>query len=340
MQVPALPPAVDVPPPIGSVAWDQELGALGIDRATVDRELQLAVDDAVEGGTAEPDGHDVYLNDASPETAAVLVLFHQEHPSYSALMYLRFVWNDGSVRLRDWIVRQYAAMLVHGPRQVADSVEYGLVMDYFEAYQDAPGVLAALLAQVPADHWGGILRVAGPLAWPVKRGLFLAAAEVSALHAPLAEGMAGSFYGIYGDIDAPEAAELLGRITVADDRIRAHLVEATTQPMLMQSGSAIVVTDARWAHPDSFLLEMTVTSGLWRWSSRSELVVDGRTRGRIAHWAFPFRQEDKHLVLPGRTLNKSQLHRIEGSPDDAADLVDRELELWPAGLRAYLAQHH
>lgn len=340
MQPSALPSAVDVPPPIGSAAWDRELVALGTDRATVDRALHLVVEDAVDGGIVEPDGHDVYLDDASPVTAAVLVLFHQERPSYSALMYLRFVWNDGDVRLRDWIVRQYAAMLVHGPQPVADSAEYGLVMDYFEAYQEAPGVLAALLTQVPADHWGGILRVAGPLAWPVKRDLFLAAAEMPALHAPLAEGMAGSFYGLYGDIDAPEAAELVGRITIADDLVRAHLIEATTQPMLMQSGSAIVVTDARWTHPDSFLLEMTVTSGLRRWSHRSELVLDGQSRGRIAHWAFPFRREIEHLVLPGRTLIKSQLHRIEGSPNDAADLVDRELELWPAGLRAHLARHH
>jgi hypothetical protein len=313
---------------------------LGIDRATVDRELRSAVDDALAGGTAEPDGHDVYLNDASPATAAVLVLFHQQHPSYSALMYLSFVWNDADGRLRDWIVRQYAAMLVHGPRPVADSGEYGLAVDYFEAYQDAPGVLAALLTQVPPGHWGGILRAAGPVAWPVKRDLFSTAAEMPALHAALAEGMASSFYGTYGDIDAPEAADLLGRITVADERVRTHLVEATTQPMLMQSGSAIVVTDARWTYPDSFLLEMTLTGGLPRKSRKAELVIDGRTRGRIAHWSYPFRQESEHLVLPGRTLAKSQLHRIEGSPSAAADLVDRELELWPAGLREYLAQRH
>jgi hypothetical protein len=78
MQASALPPAINVPPPIGSAAWDRELTALGIDRATVDRELRLAVDDAAAAESAEPDGHDVYLNDASPETAAVLVLFHQQ----------------------------------------------------------------------------------------------------------------------------------------------------------------------------------------------------------------------------------------------------------------------
>jgi hypothetical protein len=150
--------------------------------------------------------------------------------------------------------------------------------------------------------------------------------------------MAASFYGTYGDIDAPEAAELLRRITVVDDRVRVALVEATSQPMLMRSGSAIVVTDARWAYPDSFLLEMTVTGGQWRWSPRSELVIDGQARGRLAHWAFPFGPELEHMVLPGRTLDKPQLHRIEGSSNDVEDFVDRELELWPTGLREYLAR--
>jgi hypothetical protein len=338
MQVPALPAAIDLPPPIGSAAWDRELLALGADRATVDAELQLAIDDAVAAGTAEPDGHDVCLSDASPETAAVLVLFHQDHPSYSALMYLRFVWNDADSRLRAWILRQYAAMLVHGPGPVTDSGVCGLELDYFEYCDDAPDVLAALLTQVPVGHWGGILRAAGALRWPVKRHLFRTAAELPALHAPLAQGMVASFYGVYGDIYAPEAAELLRRITVVDDRVRAALVEATTQPMLMRSGSAIVVTDERWTHPGSFVLELTLTSGSWRWLPRSELVLDGRVRGRLVHRSFPFRYELEHRILPGRTLDKPQLHRIEGPPDEAADLVDRELELWPPGLREYLAQ--
>ncbi|GAA2555934.1 hypothetical protein GCM10010435_28200 [Winogradskya consettensis] len=325
-------------PPIGSAAWDRELTTLGIDRPTVDRELHSAVEDAIAEGTAEPDGHDVYLNDASPETAAVLVLFHQSHPSYSALMYLSFAWHNADGRLRDWIVRQYAAMLVHGPRPVTDSATYGLAIDYFEDRKAAPGFFAALLPQIPTGNWGGLLRAAGPLTWPIKRQLFLTAAEHPDLHEALAEGMAASFFGVYGDISAPEAADLLQHITVADDQTRAALTEATTQPLLMQSGSAIVVTDPRWTHPDSFLLEMTVTHGHRRWSPRSELVINGQAHGRLAHWSFPFHHAWDHLTLPGRTLNKPHLHRIEGTPSDAADLVDREIELWLPGLRTYLAQ--
>lgn len=168
--------------------------ALGIDRVSVDHELHHAFAAAVAAGIAEPDGHNMYLGDASPETAAVLVLFHQEHPSYWALMYLRFVYNDADRRLRDWIIRKYAAMLVHGPAPVTESGTYGLTIDYFENDADAPDVLAALLTQVPASRWGGILRAAGPLPWPVKRDLFLTAAQMPALHDPLGVGIAASIW--------------------------------------------------------------------------------------------------------------------------------------------------
>lgn len=322
----------ELPPPIGSAAWDRELVALGLDRATVDQELAWAVED-----TPEPDGHDVYLTEPTPVTAAVLVLFHQEHPSYSALMYLRFVWNHCDEQLRAWIVRQYAAMLLHGPHPVAESGEYGLEIDYFE-YPDGPDVLAALLTQMPTDRWGPILSASGPILWPEKQSLYAAAARIPELHAPLAIGIAVSLFGYYGQADVPAAAELLDRITVADDEIRTRLVDAITKPMLMRSGSAIVVTDARWNYPGSFLLTMTVTGGPRMWKARSELVIDGQVRGRVAHWSSSFRPEYEHRVLPGRPLDKPGLHRIEPSSGDAAEFVDRDVEIWPEGLRAYLAR--
>jgi hypothetical protein len=77
-----VPPAIDVPPRIGSAAWDRELVAFGIDRATVDMELRLAVENAVAAGTAVPDGHDVYLNDAGvsrPAPYAVVMIERLTH---------------------------------------------------------------------------------------------------------------------------------------------------------------------------------------------------------------------------------------------------------------------
>jgi hypothetical protein len=165
----------EAPPPIGRAAWDRELAALGADRATVDRELRLAV-----GNTAEPDGHDVDLNDPSPLTAAVLVLFHQERPSYS--------------------VR--AALVEATTRTDADAV--GL-----RDRGDRPAV--------------------GPP----------------------------------------------GQFPAGDDRHRRR----------------------------PLALVAPVRAG-----------PDGRARGRLAHWSFPFRPDYEHRTLPGRLLDRPHLHRIECPP--------------------------
>ncbi|NUR46957.1 MAG: hypothetical protein HOV71_02365 [Hamadaea sp.] len=327
-----------LPPPIGSAAWDRELLALGIDRATVDRELNEALEYTRDNDSAEPDGHDVYLNDASPEAAAVLVLFHQDNPSYSSLMYLQFVWNGTGQILRDWIVRQFAAMLVHGPDPVADSARLALDVDYFEDRRLVDEVFAGLLAQVPLSKSQWLLRAAGPVPWTLKRSLFLTAADDPTLHASLAYGIGASFYGLYGDVDAPEAAELVNRIVIEEDEIRSTLVEATTGPMLMRTGSAIVVTDGRWPHPGSFLLEMTVAHGnSMRWLARPELVIDGQLRGRLLHWSYPYAREFEHELLRGPALEKALWNRIEANPADAAAWTGREVEVWPQKLREYLA---
>ncbi|MET7419134.1 hypothetical protein [Dactylosporangium sp. NPDC005555] len=355
MQVSALPPVIDVPPPIGSSAWDRELVALGVDRATVDRELRLAV----AAGIAEPDGHDVYLNDASPQTAAVLVLFHQQRPSYSALMYLRFVWDGSGGRLRSWIVRQYAAMLVHGPRPVTDSATYGLTIDYFEHDKDAAAVLAALLTQVQAAQWGGILRAAGPLPWPAKRHLFLTAAEMPALHAPLGEAMAASFYGTYGDIDAPEAAELLRRITVVDDRVRAALVEATSQPIAdavrfgdrgdrraLGLSRQLSAGDDRCRRPMALVL--AIRAGRRRAGTRPdrtlELSVPARTRAPHAAWpdagqaaAAPDRRTPERPAELRRPGTRTVAGRAAGVPIPAPLSRSAAHPAAPMGGRSQLA---
>lgn len=175
-------------------------------------------------------------------------------------MYLRHVWVDADKVLRDWIVRQFAAMLLNGPRPVAESGEYGLWVDYFETPSDAPEVFTGLTAELPHSFWPRLLSAAGPVSWAVKRGRFFEAPEIPALHAALAAGVAGSFYNVYGDVDAVEAAQLLERITVADDGLRAALVEATTEPLGLRCGSAIVVEDSAWKYPGSFLLDAMVSN--------------------------------------------------------------------------------
>jgi hypothetical protein len=324
------------PPKIGSRQWDHELADIGVDRAVVDEELRTALRTS---GTAPVDPHSLSFSGEDEEVAAAWVLLHQDHPSYAALMYLRHTWRGASEALRDWIVRQFAAMLLHGPAPVAESGKYGLWVDYFETPSDAPEVFDGLAAQLPHSGWQRLLSAAGPVPWAVKRDRFLEAVEVPALHAALAAGIAGSFYDIYGDVDAVEAAHLLERVTVADDQLRAALVEATTEPLRLRSGSAIVVEDPAWRYPGSFLLDAVVAGGRWRWVPGSELVADDVVYGRLVHCGFPFDGTLAHRVVAGRELDGyHQLYRVEAAPQHAETLVDRELRAWPPGLREHVAR--
>lgn len=325
------------PPKIGGLKWNDELAAIGVDHAVVDEELGVALSAS---GAAEVDPHALDLAGTPAEIAAAWVLLHQDYPSYGPLMYLRFVWSDASEVLRGWIVRQFAAMLTHGPRPVAESCEYGLWVDYFETPSDAPEVFASMAAQIPHSRWHRLLSAAGPVPWSVKRDCFLEATEIPSLHAALATGIAGSFYDVFGDVDAVEAARLLERIIVADDDLRATLIEATTLPLRLRTGSVIIVDDPAWEYPGSFLLDAVVSPGGRRsWVPGSELVADGTVYGRLVHWNCPFDGTSAHRVFPGRRLDGDRgLHRVEADLEHAEALVDRELEAWPPGLREHVTR--
>ncbi|MBF9129210.1 hypothetical protein I0C86_09510 [Plantactinospora sp. S1510] len=326
------------PPRIGSPQWDRELATIGVDRKVLDDELAVAIRDS-ESIAGEVDPHSLDFSGEPAQVAAAWILFHQHHPSYGALMYLGHVWSSAEQTLRDWVVRQFAAMLVHGPGPVAASGEYGLWVDYFEAWSEAPGVFTSLAAQTPHSCWHRLLSAAGPVPWTAKRDYFLEAAEIPELHTALAEGISGSFYDIYGNVDAVEAAHLLDRITVADDDLRDALVEATTQPLRLRSGSVIVVDDPTWRYPGSLLVHATVSGGRWRWVPGSELVADGTVYGRLVHRGFTLDGRLSHQVFQGRPLDgHHRLHRVEAVPEHAEALVDRELEAWPPGLREYVAR--
>lgn len=313
---------IDAPPPIGSPAWDAELLAAGGNRADVDEELR------------EYDGEPDSLSDAAR------FLLHQEQPSYSLLFQVYFSWLDKETTDADraWIVRQYAAVLVHGSAAAIDAAVYSLAIDFFETCPKAQAVFESLLRQVPPAHYDPLLRATQSVFWNVKRGLYEEAARRPELHDALAYALSASFYAVYGMVDVIEAAELFQRITVTDEPTRETLLAATTRPMAMISGSAIVVTDPGWQHPGCFLLEMAVTEGPRRWKAGSELLVDGQIRGHLMHWWYPFSDKLAHVTLPGRTLEQhSEFHLVEGDSSEAADLVDRDFELWLPGLREYVA---
>ncbi|MGI5420083.1 hypothetical protein [Actinomadura luteofluorescens] len=323
------------PPPIGTPGWDRELAGIGLDRPQVD----AGVDQALESAAGDQfDPHDLEL-ETDAESAAVWVLLHQRFPSYGILVYLRMCWSDGDHVLQNWVVRQLAAMLTHGPGPVAESAEYGLWVDYFES-PEVSQVFTALASQMPRSHWECLISGAGPVPWDAKRRVFREAAEVPALHPALARGLAGSFYDVYGQVDAVEAAALLDRITVADEDLREALAEATTQPLRLRTGSAVIVDDPGWTHQGSFLLRAVVRSPRARWVWRSELVADGRVYGRLVHWDFPFdaAQIAHRTVAAPEPEGRIVLFRVEGDPEHAESLVNRDIEAWPPGLREHLAR--
>ncbi|SNR26713.1 hypothetical protein [Actinomadura mexicana] len=326
------------PPPIGTPRWDRELAAIELDRPSVDADVEPVLQNADARDEFDPHTLD-FGSDA--ESAAIWVLLHQRFPSYGILMYLRMCWSSGDHALRDWIVRQFAAMLIHGPSPVAESAEYGLWVDYFES-PEASQVFTALALQMPRSHWGCLISGAGPVPWEAKHHVFQAAAGLPALHPALARGLVGSFYDVYGQVDAVDAAALVDRITVADEDLLEALTEATTQPLRLRTGSVVIVdeSDPGWPHQGSFLLRAAVRSPRSRWVRRSELVADGRVYGRLVHWDFPFdpaKIAHRTVVAPepeGRIV----LFRVEGAAEHAESLVGRDVEAWPPGLREHLAR--
>ncbi|MBE1587178.1 hypothetical protein ACFPOI_02000 [Nonomuraea angiospora] len=326
------------PPRIGSPEWDRELANIGLDRRGGDADVDAVLATTDAHGEFDPHGLNLFGTDA--EIAADWVLLHQRFPSYGILMYLRMCWSRGDHALQDWILRQFAAMLMYGPAPVADSAEYGLWVDYFES-PEASQVFTALTLQLPQSHWDRLISGAGPVPWDAKHHVFQEAAEVPALHPALARGIAGSFYDVHGDVDAVDAALLLAQLTVADESLLAALTEATTQPLRLRSGSAVIVdeSDAGWAHPGSFLLRAAVGDSRIRWVRQSELVAAGRVYGRLAHWDFPFdpTKITHRVVAAPEPEGRVVLFRVEGPPEHAELLVDRELEAWPPRLREHLA---
>jgi hypothetical protein len=333
---------VPTPPPLESDAWYDELAALGVSRAALDAVWAERVPDP----TLLPSPHEL----KTPEGPALLKMafwlrYHQHAPGYAALMQLRMdAWLTGDLAdaAHAWAVKQFAAMLLHGPQDVRDSADYGLWVDYFEVPADAAVMFPGLLAHIPVASWGPLLSHSGPVPWAVKRAAFAEAAQVKALQGAVALGLLGSIYDVMGRVDMAEAARLVESLPMPESEARSALEEAVSGPLLVQVAEAwrVKSTTAPW--PGCYVLKVQL-KGRPRWIAGSELRWDGRVWGVVRHFDPPMPAEsslERHVfsgMTPGG-LNARHVHfRVEGSDAEIEALLGQQVESWPPGLFKALA---
>ena len=231
--------------------------------------------------------------------AAAWLLFHESHPGYHAMMYLRHVfyeWRDAE-GLLDWFARQMAALLVHGDAAIQESAEYSLGVDYFEDDLDATLILPRLLPLVTEAWRASILERSGYIAWEAKRDWYRQLAERPERHQALAGALRDSLLSaFFGTVDAREAFELVQHLRRQQpellwaSRVGRDLQTAFALPVLAWVASVICPRGAgqlaaghRDRPPDAVLLlafearapgRSPMSWSLPSWLDRSELYLD------------------------------------------------------------------
>lgn len=331
-----------IPSEIGSEQWWRSARRLKVRRTKVESEFDLEA--RMAGGAEKINPHDFHpLFDQPAENAVSLFLLFSHVPSYATLMYVAHVWTCANRSLREWIVCQYAT-LVDGDKKQSDAALYSLWVDFFEVPKRAAFVFPRLLKSLPRRRWPDVLGSSGPVPWDVKHKVFVLAAKDSALHAGLARGLVGSFYDVYGSVNAIEARNLFRAITVDEEEVRTALEQVTTRPTRWQLVAVLKVdqSDERWTRwvpvdrrsEPSYLVLLRATDVFRACVRGSELMYQGRRIARLVHAGFPFDSSINHKVHgslehanPGTVL-----FRAEGIAASAVEIVGCEIEVWPPGL--------
>jgi hypothetical protein len=325
---------------IGSELWWRQARKLGVERQRVEATLDIAHSEGRE--TIDP--HHLRPGKSTAEQAVTYILVFKYVPTYASLMYVSHCWSKAGRSLKEWIVQQYAYSIDYGDDRQRKEALYSLWVDFFEVPPRAQLVFPRLLKAV--RRRADLLAYSGPVPWAVKRDAYHKAAQDPALHAGLASGLAGSFFDVYGSVNAVEARDLFGAITVDDQEIREALQKIITQPIRWTVLAVVKVDerDDRWTkwlpaegqHEPSFLMLLRSTGGRhgW-WVPSSELLHEGRPIGRLRHYGFPFDREIPHKVygtLEEETPGKAVLFRVEGSATSARSAIGSDIEAWPPGL--------
>lgn len=323
--------------PIGSDPWWRALRGLGVRREAVEALLPAG----------EIDGHALPHGDTPAERLALLFLAFVRTPTYAVLMYVPHQWSKGR-SLREWIVAQYASVLVHGSPAEIDQALYSLWVDVFEIAPRASFVYPRLARMLPRGTFAAVLAHSGPVPWATKRASYQRAALDVTQHAALARGLHGSFYDVFGSVVPAEARALFHAIHVRDERIRAELAAVIAVPARWQVRVLVTVddTDPRWTRwidarrreRPSFLALLRRVDGPRAWIPEAEVVHRGEIIGRLVHLGFPFDRDIAHRVLGDWRTWMSEdpdaglLFRIEGDVERMRVALDDVVDVWPWGL--------
>ncbi|MEJ3655578.1 hypothetical protein WEH80_21650 [Actinomycetes bacterium KLBMP 9759] len=112
----------------------------------------------------------------------------------------------------------------------ADVVTYSLWVDWFEdrstsaiAFSELlgndAGALDASTEPALLRRADRVLRHSGPVLWPAKHSTYEAALAARPLHSALLQGLWGSQWDVYGDIDRPAALDLLRRLELSGEDV-------------------------------------------------------------------------------------------------------------------------
>jgi hypothetical protein len=324
------------PPPIGSDRWYDELAVQGARRADVERVWA----EVREKYGPRLDAHQIALEAEPLVELAVWLLLHEAAPGYAPLIYLGHAAAAAEAEdpsLFAWMIRQHAAMILHSPPAVRESLEYRLAVDDFEDEDRAVVHFPSLLAQLPYEAWGRVLASSGPVPWHTKRDAYQEAARWPALHAALASGICGSIYGVYGQVDIVEAARLARAIQIDDIATRDAIEAAVSGPLELWVDELFLPespADSRYG----FLLRVRalgharqLTGATLRFRSLDVGVV-GSVQFAVAEGAWRSVPAISDPPRAPTSLGPGWVLYIVGRSEAGVDLAGQVVEAWMPGL--------
>lgn len=298
--------------------------------------------------SAKVDPHEFEPEGPTMVRAAVWLLLFPYVPTYATLMFLGdCVWYAKDLRpeISTWLARQFASVFIHGNKIEIESLSCRLEVDEFEVPERGEIVFRNLVQILPHKDLEKLLPVTGPLSWGLKSDVYHEAAKDPSLHEALAKGLKDSIYGVLGDVEMTEANFLFSKIQVKDPELRKDVKEAVSAPQRLFVNEVVTQYEITYllqgiarGNSASYLVEVYFLGkpGVVR---KSDLIWDGRIYGKVRHWADTSKSQFKEKLTAVENPHKDCRHSyfiIDGPVDKANELVGKEIECWPPGLRDYL----